>query len=86
MRLFGITAEKSFKEYIETDFQVEHQESILEDWLENNPNSIIEDGNLLIIGRQVSTNMGSFIDLLAVDEEGDVHRDRTITNVDWENG
>lgn len=82
MKLFGITSEETFKEYVETEFQAEYQESILEDWLENNPHSIIEDGNLLIIGRQVTTNLGSFVDLLAVDRQGNVavvelKRDRT---------
>ncbi len=82
MKLFGITPDETFKEYVETEFQVEHRETILENWLERNPHSIIEDGNLLIIGRQVTTNVGSFIDLLAVDKQGDVvvvelKRDRT---------
>ena len=82
MKLFGITTEDKFEEYVETDFQTEHRESVLENWLENNPDSIVEDGNLLIIGRQVTTNLGSFIDLLAVDRQGDVaiielKRDRT---------
>jgi hypothetical protein len=81
MRLFGIT-EETFKEYIEREFQVEYRESVLENWLENNPHSIIEDGNLLVVGRQVTTNVGSFVDLLAVDKQGDVavielKRDRT---------
>jgi len=82
MRLFSITSEEVFKEYVETEFQVEYQESVLEDWLENNPHSIIEDGNLLIIGRQVTTNLNSFIDLLAIDKQGNIavielKRDRT---------
>jgi len=82
MKLFGITSEETFREYVETEFQAKYRESILEDWLENNPHSIIEDGNLLIIGRQVTTNVGSFVDLLAVDKQGDIavvelKRDRT---------
>lgn len=82
MKLYGITPESKFKEYIELDFQVEHREAILEDWLENNPDDIVENGKLLIIGRQVTTNLGSFIDLLAIDRQGDVvvvelKRDRT---------
>jgi hypothetical protein len=82
MRLFSISNDENFKEYIETEFQVEYTESVLEDWLENNPDSIVEDGKLLIIGRQVTTNLGGFIDLLAVDRQGDVaiielKRDRT---------
>ena len=82
MKLFAITPEATFREYVETGFQTQYQESILEDWLENNPQSIIEDGNLLIIGRQVTTNLDSFLDLLAIDRQGDVavielKRDRT---------
>jgi hypothetical protein len=82
MKLYGITQEDEFREYVETGFQLEHRESILEDWLEGNPHSIIEEGNLLVIGRQVTTNLRSFIDLLAVDRQGNVavielKRDRT---------
>lgn len=82
MKLFGITSEDSFKEYIETNFQTEYSESILENWLEKNPSNIIEDGSLLIIGRQVVTNLGGYVDLLALDKQGDVavielKRDRT---------
>lgn len=69
MKLFGITSDETFKEYVETEFQTAYRESILEDWLENNPHSIIEDGTLLIIGRQITTNVGSFVDLLAVDQQ-----------------
>ena len=51
-------------------------------WLEKNPESIVEDGALLIIGRQIATNLGSYIDLLALDREGntailELKRDRT---------
>jgi len=54
----------------------------LESWLESNPDSIVEDGKLCIIGRQVLTTFGSFIDLLALDRAGNVvvlemKRDRT---------
>ena len=82
MKLFGITSGESFKEYVETDFQIEYREAVLENWLEKNPDSIIEDGSLLIIGRQIETNLGKFIDLLALDRYGDtavieLKRDRT---------
>ena len=82
MRVFGIEPDGKFKEYIQTPFQVQHEEAILENWLESNPDGIVEDGKLLIIGRQVSTNLGSVIDLLALDRRGDVvvvelKRDRT---------
>ncbi len=82
MRLFRIHDNDEFVEYEEQDFRAEYTEYILESWLENNPDSIVEDGKLLIIGRQVPTNLGSVIDLLAIDREGDVavvelKRDRT---------
>ena len=82
MRLFGIDNKGEFKEFIEIQFQTNHQESVLEEWLESNPEGIVEDGKLLIIGRQVNTNLGSTIDLLAIDSRGDLvvlelKRDRT---------
>ncbi len=82
MRVFSIGPDDKFKEYVQTPFQVEQEEAVLENWLESNPDGIVEDGNLLVIGRQVSTNFGSVIDLLALDRRGDVvvielKRDRT---------
>jgi hypothetical protein len=82
MRLFGIESDGSFKEFIRTPFQSNYKESVLEGWLENNPDGIVEDGKLLIIGRQVNTNLGTTIDLIAVDRQGSVvvielKRDRT---------
>lgn len=82
MRVFGIEPDGKFKEYVQTPFQAQHEEDILENWLESNPDGIVEDGKLLVIGRQVSTNLGSVIDLLALDRQGDVvvvelKRDRT---------
>ena len=82
MKIYSITPENKFQEYAEIGFQHEHQEMVLESWLENNPDKIIENGSLLIVGRQVTTNLGSFIDLLAIDRQGDLavielKRDRT---------
>lgn len=54
MRVFAIEPDGKFREYVQTPFQLQHEEAILEDWLESNPDGIIEDGKLLIIGRQVS--------------------------------
>ncbi|HQP37121.1 MAG TPA: endonuclease NucS, partial [Polyangiaceae bacterium] len=68
MRLFGVTDDNKF---IEHDFQAEHREKLLEDWLEQNPNGIVEGQKLFVIGRQVTTNLGSTIDLLALDRQGD---------------
>lgn len=82
MRLFEIEADGAFKEYVKTPFQSNHEEPVLEGWLESNPDGIVEDGKLLIVGRQVTTNLGSIVDLLAIDRQGDVvvlelKRDRT---------
>ncbi|MDD3581816.1 MAG: hypothetical protein PHW74_12450, partial [Desulfobacca sp.] len=82
MRLFGIDSEGKFKEYRQTAFPDEHKESTLETWLEKNSDGIIEDGKVLIIGRQVPTNLGGYIDLLGIDRNGNIvvielKRDRT---------
>ena len=52
MRVFGIQSDDQFSEYRQTPFQVDHKEAIFEDWLESNPDGIVEDGRILIIGRQ----------------------------------
>lgn len=72
MRVFRVEQNGQFREYVETPFHADHEEIVLESWLEANPDSIVEDGRLLIIGRQVPTNLGGFIDLLALDRRGDV--------------
>lgn len=71
MRLFGVSDDGTFTEYSERDFQAEHREKLLEDWLEANPSGIVEGQKLMVIGRQVTTNLGSSIDLLALDRQGD---------------
>ncbi len=82
MRIFKISDEDRLVEYAEQDFKSENLEERLESWLENNPHCLSEDGNVLIIGRQVMTNLNSKLDLLAVDRKGDsvvieLKRDRT---------
>jgi len=82
MRLFKVKDTGEFTEYGEQSFKSEHDERTLESWLEKNPESIVEDGALLIIGRQIATNLGSFVDLLALDREGntaiiELKRERT---------
>ncbi len=72
MRVFRIDAEGDFTEYNRTHFAAEHEERILEKWLEDNPQGIVEDGELLIIGRQVRTDVDSYIDLLGLDRSGNV--------------
>ena len=82
MRLFRVESKGGFTEFKALDFSGEHRETTLESWLESNPDSIVEDGRLLLIGRQVSTNFGLSIDLLALDRDGstvvlELKRDRT---------
>lgn len=70
MRVFSIQQDGKFREYVQAPFAAEHEEKVLENWLEANPDGIVEDGQLLIIGRQVATDLGGFIDLLGIDREG----------------
>lgn len=82
MRLYRVDGKGKFTEYKEQAFKRKHSEETLESWLDSNPDAIIEDGTLLIIGRQVATNLGTYIDLLALDKEGnaaviELKRDRT---------
>ena len=72
MRVFSDESDGGFTEYEQLPFEVDHEESVLEEWLESNPDGILEDGRILIIGRQVRTDLGGVIDLLGVDREGNV--------------
>lgn len=72
MRLFGVSQDGDFAEYLRTGFGNEHQEAVLEDWLEKNPDGIVQDSKLLMIGRQIQTSLGKAIDLLALDRQGDL--------------
>lgn len=72
MRVFSIGADDSFTEYESRQFEAEHEEAVLQKWLEANPDGILEDGGLLIIGREVLTDLGGFIDLLGLDRQGNV--------------
>ena len=72
MRVFHIQPEGSFVEFELTPFEDEHEETVLEDWLESNPDAILERGSLLVIGRQVPTDLGGYIDLLCLDRQGNV--------------
>jgi RecB family endonuclease NucS len=82
MRLFAVTEAGDFLEYQEEIFREEYREETVESWLASNPDCISEEDSLLIIGRQVSTDLRTAIDLLAVDSEGnaaviELKRDRT---------
>jgi len=82
MRVFRIQADNMFVTFDQLPFDAEHFESTLEDWLEKNSDKILEDSRVLVIGRQVRTSLGGYIDLLGVDNHGDLvivelKRDRT---------
>jgi len=82
MRVFGINQDGTFREFVKTAFDLDHQEAVLEEWLEANPDGFLDDDKVLIIGRQVTTNLGGFVDLVGLDREGNVvvvelKRDRT---------
>ncbi len=70
MKLFGVDKDARFIQYAERDFKKENQEEVLEFWLEHNPAHIPEGENVLIIGRQVPTNLGSIIDLPGIETGG----------------
>ncbi|MCD6418841.1 DUF91 domain-containing protein, partial [bacterium] len=70
MKLFTINKSGKLISYKEYDFKKIKQETDLEVLLENNPEYFFEGSNVLIIGRQVTTNLNTFIDLLGIDKSG----------------
>ncbi|NLJ83230.1 MAG: DUF91 domain-containing protein [Bacteroidales bacterium] len=82
MKLFTIDNNGKFVQFKEREFKKENKEIDLEILLENNPEYFFEDSKILIIGRQVVTNLNKFIDLLGVDQFGntvviELKRDKT---------
>jgi len=67
VRLWEITEGNFLKEVSQTSLNLEDR---IESWLENDISIISND--LLVIGRQVHTDFGKAIDLLCLDNEGDV--------------
>lgn len=70
MKLFTIDKSGKFIPYKEHNFEKIKQEADLEVLLENNPEYFFEGSKVLIIGRQVTTNLNTFIDLLGIDKTG----------------
>ena len=70
MKLFTIDENGKLISYKEHDFEKLKQEADLEVLLENNPEYFFEGSKVLIIGRQVTTNLNSIIDLLGIDKTG----------------
>ena len=70
MNLFTIDKHGKLLPYKEYNFKDSNQESDLEVLLENNPEYFFEKSKILIIGRQVTTNLNTFIDLIGIDKTG----------------
>lgn len=70
MKLFTIAKDGKLTRYKEQNYEITHQETQLETLLENNPEYFFEESSVLIIGRQVTTNLNTFIDLLGIDKMG----------------
>ena len=82
MKLFTIDNEGKFIQFTEQDFKEKNKEIDLEILLENNPEYFFENTKILIIGKQVTTNLNTFIDLIGIDEQGntvviELKRDKT---------
>ena len=70
MKLFTINDNGKLKPYSQRKFAGENFEQNLEQLLENNPEFFFDDDKILIIGKEVRTNLDTYIDLLGVDESG----------------
>ncbi len=70
MKLFTIAKDGRLTRYKEQNYETTHQETQLESLLENNPEYFFEASKVLVIGRQVTTNLNTFIDLLGIDKFG----------------
>lgn len=64
-----LNSDRKLKPFHSSALSSRYHEKDLEDWLEANPQVLVSDEPLLIIGRQVNTDVG-VIDLLALDAEG----------------
>lgn len=70
MKLFTIAKDGTLTRYKEQNYEANHQEAQLEALLENNPEYFFEESKVLVIGRQVTTNLNTFIDLVGIDKSG----------------
>ena len=70
MKLFTIDKDGKLSQFKERNFAENNREIDLEILLEKNPEYFLENSKVLIIGRQVTTNLNTFIDLLGIDKEG----------------
>jgi hypothetical protein len=70
MKLFTIAKDGKLTRYKEQNYETTHQEIHLEALLENNPEYFFEESKVLIVGRQITTNLNTFVDLLGIDKAG----------------
>jgi len=70
MKLFTSDKDGKFVPFKEQVFKEENKEIDLENLLEKNPEYFFDNTKILIIGRQVTTNLNTFIDLIGIDEQG----------------
>ncbi|MEW6523461.1 MAG: endonuclease NucS domain-containing protein [Bacillota bacterium] len=70
MKLFTVDKNGKLIPYKERDFKDSKREEDLEVLFENNPEYFFEGSKVLIIGRQVTTNLNTSIDLLGIDKSG----------------
>jgi Holliday junction resolvase-like predicted endonuclease len=64
-----LNADRRLLPFRATELGSRYQEHDLENWIESNPQVLLQDEPLLIIGRQVNTPVGT-IDLLGLDSSG----------------
>jgi len=72
MQLFTVDTKGKFEKFEEKSFHLENTELDLEDLLEKNPDYFFSENKILIIGRQVVTNLRAIVDLLGVDDHGNI--------------
>lgn len=82
MKMLTIDKNRKLIPYQEQPYKDSNLEKDLEILLENSPDYFFEESNVLIIGRQVTTNLNGFIDLLGIDKYGntvvvELKRDKT---------
>jgi len=71
MPLYKLDSEEdSLTEIQSIDFNDNYAERNLQDWVEGNSEVIYDDEPVLLIGREVATDTGHFVDLLGVDRNG----------------
>lgn len=72
MGTYRIGADGRLTEYQPQVLSDEHCEEEFKDWLEQNPQMLIDDEDVLWIGREVTTELGKSVDLLGLDERGQI--------------